>query len=224
MPGDCPPQETGEHDGQPEPQLVPAAEQVTRLTPDRRARMRSGRNRSLYIVAGITAAATLVAAAVAGIIAAVGVWPLRSAPAGPWTRLAVQPLDRGYRHPLAAITIPAASLQPELAQWFGGRVAAGGSVTGYELRSAYPASPSLCLTAVTDSPAAGRTAAGSRRPRAPGPRPARSGSLSSTRPAAPVTRGWPTTSTSPSGFSSARETTPWTQTINPCKAASPSPQ
>jgi len=47
-----------------------------------------------------------------------------------------------------------------LAQWFGERVAAGGSVTGYELRSAYPASPSLCLTAVTDSPAAGQDGGG----------------------------------------------------------------
>jgi len=176
MPGDCPPQETGERDGQLEPQLAPAsgerhtarsvsegrgaAEQVTRLAPAWRARMRSGRNHPLYILAGTTAAVTLIAAAVAGIIAAVGAWPLRSAPAGPWTRLAVQSLDSGYRHPLAAITIPAASLQPELAQWFGGRVAAGGSVTGYELRSAYPASPSLCLTAVTDSPAAGQDGGG----------------------------------------------------------------
>ncbi len=175
MPGDYPPQETGERDRQQEPQLAPAtggrptarsmseargaAEQVAGLTLARRARMRSGRSRPLYIVAG-AAAAILIAAAVAGIMAAAGTLPPRSAPASPWTRLPVQPLDSGYRHPLAAITIPVASLQPELAQRFGGRLAAGGSVTGYELRSAYPAGPSLCLTAVTASPAAGQNGGG----------------------------------------------------------------
>jgi hypothetical protein len=124
IPGDYPLQVTGELDGYPEPQFAPAAgempatrgvsgvrgaaELVARPAPARRARMRSARNHPLYVVAGITGAVMLTAAAVVGIIAAVGAWPLRSAPAGPWSRLAVQPLDSGYRHPLCgAHTLPA---------------------------------------------------------------------------------------------------------------------
>jgi hypothetical protein len=176
IPGDYPPEETGERDRHPEPQLAPAAgemraargasgvlgaaEQVTWPAPARRAQMRTGRSRPRYMVAGITGAVMLMAAAVAGIIAVVGAWPLRPAPAGPWTRLAVHALDNGYRRPLAATTIPAASLQPELAQWLGARAAADGSVTGYELRSAYPASAPLCLTAVTAGPHAGQDSGG----------------------------------------------------------------
>ncbi len=105
-------------------------------------------------------AVALIVAGAAGVIAAAGGWPLRSAPAGPWTRQAVQALGNGYRQPLATVTIPAASLQPDLAQWLGPRVAAGGSVTGYELRSAFTASTPLCLTAVTAGPAAGQDGSG----------------------------------------------------------------
>ncbi|MGA2825604.1 MAG: RICIN domain-containing protein [Streptosporangiaceae bacterium] len=113
-------------------------------------------------MAGITPVMLLIAAAVAVIAGSVAgmTWLLRPAPAGPSMRLPVQPLGSGYRHPLAAITIPAASLQPELAQLLGRRIAAGGSITGYELRSAYPASSPLCLTAVTTGLAAGQNGDG----------------------------------------------------------------
>jgi hypothetical protein len=178
MPGECPPHETGERDEQPEPQLAlangdvatahgvtqaqGAAEPAPRLTHARQARIGGGHSRPNNVLTGMAAVVVLIAAAVAVIVGSViGVaWLLRPAPAGPWTRLAVQPVDSGYRHQLAATTIPATSLRPKLAQWLGRRIATGGSVTGYELRSAYPVSPPLCLTAVTDSLTAGQDGSG----------------------------------------------------------------
>lgn len=177
MPGESLLQETGERDQQAEPRLGPAptgdvlaaysvpevqdaAGGAPRLTRARWARMGGGPRYPVHVAARIAAAALLVAAAVVVIIAAAAVWPLRPAPAGPWTRLAVQPLGSGYRHPLAATTFPVALLEPELAQLLGQRIVAGGSVTGYELRSAYPASAPLCLTAVTVGPAAGQDGGG----------------------------------------------------------------
>jgi hypothetical protein len=167
--GGCPPRETGnrdEHEHR-EPQLAPAAAGVlsgygvaqaqdTSEEPPSLARAPSARragrhNRPINVVAGIAAVALLVTVVVAGVT-----WLRRPVPAGPWTRLSVQPLGSGFRHPLAATTIPAASLQPELADLLAGRIAAGRDVTGYELRSAYPASPPLCLTAVTTGPTAGQ--------------------------------------------------------------------
>jgi hypothetical protein len=176
IPGECSPQETSERDRQPEPQLASAtghtsaargaqeangaAGNAPRLARARGTRTRGGRGHLIRIVTGIAAAVLLITAAVVIIIAAVGVWPPRPGPADPWTRLAVQPLASGYRHALAAITIPAASLEPELAQWLGGRIVAGRSITGYELRSAYPASVPLCLTAVTAGLTAGQDGGG----------------------------------------------------------------
>lgn len=175
MPGESPLREAGEREEQPGPQLAPAAggapppygaprahgaaRKAPRLTHARRAPMESGHGRPIHGVAAITAV-VLTAAAVAAIIAAVGVWTLRTAPPSPWTRQAVQLLGSGSPHRLAAIAIPAASLQPELAHWLGGRLAADRGVTGYELRSAYPASVQLCLAAVTSSPTAGQDGGG----------------------------------------------------------------
>lgn len=168
MPDESQQQETGENDESDEPdkrrgpQFVPATGYAPAMAAkplrSRQAWVRGGRGYPVHIVAAVVAAAVLlIAAAVVVVIAA---WPTRSATVSPWTRLAVQPLSGGARHPLAAIAIPAASLQPELAQMLGGRIAAGGSVTGYQLRNAYPASVPLCLTAVTTGMTAGHDGGG----------------------------------------------------------------
>ncbi len=170
IPGESPPLKTGERDEQAEPRFAPAAgyapaahgvarpEGATGRSAHRArargARAGGGNGYPIHIVAEVTAAAVLLI--VAAVAAAISAWPTRPAVASAWTRLAVQPLGSGSPHSLAAVTIPAASFRPWLAQMPGARLAVGGSVTGYELRNAYPASVPLCLAAVTTGPTAGQ--------------------------------------------------------------------
>jgi hypothetical protein len=102
------------------------------------------------------------AAGVLVIVAAVIVVPilLKPAPPDPWQRLPVQAIADGYRQPLETTAVPANSLSPQVAQVLRRRIDAGGAVTGYTLRNAYPttvpgSTASYCLTAVTTGRKAG---------------------------------------------------------------------
>jgi len=173
LPGEDQPPAAAERDARPGPWLapppfrrppVPSPPGAAGLGGENPGRSRSrwswiGRRRidPVFIGAVLAAAMLLVAAATLGIITLVSPRP---APASPWTRQAVKPLPNGLRQPLAAVTIPAATLQPRLAQWLSARITAGRDVTGYELRSAYPAATPLCLAAVAVGPDAGQKGGG----------------------------------------------------------------